>query len=132
MQAPQIKPISYLKANTAEALCTVTAIGDPLYITQNGEARVVAKDIHTYEKTPETLALLKILATGESEVMKGETVPAGEAREPIGELVPQAQRFPGAHAAVSNPINFDRHLARAEHYRELRVSAFNEWETAVA
>jgi putative transposase len=35
--------------------------------------------------------------------------------------VRQAQRFLGAHAAVSNLV---RHLVRAQHYRDLRVSAF--------
>jgi putative transposase len=46
--------------------------------------------------------------------------------------VKQAQRFLGAHAAVSNLFNLGRHLVRAEHYRDLRVSAFNEWSRAVA
>ena len=45
--------------------------------------------------------------------------------------VNQAQRFLGAHAAVSNLFNLGRHLVRAEHYRNLRVSAFNEWSRAV-
>jgi putative transposase len=46
--------------------------------------------------------------------------------------VGQAQKFLGAHAAVSNLFNLGRHLVRAEHYRNLRVSAFNEWSRAVA
>jgi putative transposase len=46
--------------------------------------------------------------------------------------VGQAQRFLGAHAAVSNLFNLGRHLVRAEHYRNLRVSAFTEWSRAVA
>ena len=44
----------------------------------------------------------------------------------------QAQRFVTAHAAVSNLFNLGRHLVRAQHYRDLRVSAFTEWERAVA
>jgi putative transposase len=44
----------------------------------------------------------------------------------------QAQRFLRAHAAVSNLFNLGRQLIRAEHYRDLRVSAFNEWSRAVA
>ena len=44
----------------------------------------------------------------------------------------QAQRFVSAHAAVSNLFNLGRHLVRAEHYRNLRVSAFTEWSMAVA
>jgi len=46
--------------------------------------------------------------------------------------VRQAQRFLGAHAAVSNLFNLGRHLVRTEHYRNLRISAFNEWSKAVA
>ena len=44
----------------------------------------------------------------------------------------QAQRFLGVHAAVSNLFNLGRHLVRAQHYRDLRVSAFGEWSSAIA
>ena len=44
----------------------------------------------------------------------------------------QAQRFVTAHAAVSNLFNLGRHLVGSQHYRELRVSAFNEWSRVVA
>ena len=44
----------------------------------------------------------------------------------------QAQRFLRAHAAVSNLFNLGRHLVRAEHYRNLRESAFADWSRAVA
>ena len=44
----------------------------------------------------------------------------------------QAQRFLGAHAAVSNLFNLGRHLIGAQHYRDLRISAFKEWGRAVA
>ena len=41
--------------------------------------------------------------------------------------VRQAQRFLGAHAAVSNLFNLGRHKVGAQHYRDSRVSAFGEW-----
>ena len=44
----------------------------------------------------------------------------------------QAQRFVTAHAAVQNLFNLGRHLVRAQHYRDLRIGAFNEWNRAVA
>jgi putative transposase len=44
----------------------------------------------------------------------------------------QAQRFLGAHAAVSNLFNLSRHKIGAQHYRDLRISAFDEWSRAVA
>ncbi len=72
--AKQIKPISYLKAQTADAVRTVTETGEPLLITQNGEAKIVVQDIHSYEQTQEALALLKLLALGEAEIERGETL----------------------------------------------------------
>ena len=46
--------------------------------------------------------------------------------------VKQAQRFLGTHAAVSNLFNLGRYLVRAQHCRDLRISAFGEWNRAVA
>lgn len=43
----------------------------------------------------------------------------------------QAQRFLCTHAAVSNLFNLGRHLVGAQHYRNLRISAFTEWSAAV-
>jgi prevent-host-death family protein len=87
--ANQIKPISYLKASTADAVRMVTETGEPLFITQNGEAKIVVQDIRSYEETQETLALLKILALGEAEANRGETVPALEAIEKLRQQLQQ-------------------------------------------
>ena len=46
--------------------------------------------------------------------------------------VAQTQKFLSAHATVYNLFNLGRHLVRAQHYRDLRVSAFNDWSRAVA
>jgi putative transposase len=46
--------------------------------------------------------------------------------------VRQAQRFLVTHAAVSNLFNLGRHLIGAQHYRDLRIGAFEEWSRAVA
>jgi len=46
--------------------------------------------------------------------------------------VRQAQRFLVTHAVVSNLFNLGRHLVSANHYRDLRASAFGEWSRAVA
>ena len=40
--------------------------------------------------------------------------------------VRQAQRFVSAHAAVQNLFNLSRHLVGAQHYCDLRASAFSE------
>ena len=40
----------------------------------------------------------------------------------------QAQRFLGAHAALSNLFNLGRHLVSASNYRDLRQEAFASWK----
>ena len=61
----RIKPVSYLKAHAAEIVRTLRDQGQTMVITQNGEARAVLQDIDSFEKTHETMALLKILRTGQ-------------------------------------------------------------------
>ncbi|MFA6033418.1 MAG: type II toxin-antitoxin system Phd/YefM family antitoxin [Myxococcota bacterium] len=75
----QIKPISYLKANAARIVLDLNAGSDPLVITQNGEPRVVVQDIRSYEKGLETLALLKVLALGNSQIKERKVIPAADA-----------------------------------------------------
>jgi len=72
----QIKPISYLKAHAAEIVRNMRDQGEPLVITQNGEAKVVLQDIESYEQTQETMALLKILALGNRQIEAGNVEPA--------------------------------------------------------
>ena len=75
-RSARIKPISYVKANAAQLIRELAQGGEPLVITQNGEATAVMQDMATYEATQETLALLKILALGRRQVEEGRTVPA--------------------------------------------------------
>ena len=81
----QIKPISYLKAHAAEIVRSLPEQGQPLVITQNGEAKAVLQDITSYEQTQETLALLKILALGNRQIDEGKVQPAGEAIQRLRE-----------------------------------------------
>ena len=74
----QIKPISYLKAHAAEIVRNLGQRGEPLFITQNGEAKVVIQDIESYEQTQETMALLKILALGARQVEEGKAQPVAD------------------------------------------------------
>jgi prevent-host-death family protein len=75
----QIKPISYLKAHAAEIIRHLGNQGEPLIITQNGEAKVVLQDIKMYEQTQETMALLKILALGNRQIETGKVISAADA-----------------------------------------------------
>ena len=83
----QIKPISYLKANAAEVLKELAAQRQPMVITQNGEAKAVIQDVASYEETQETLALLKILALGNSQVAQGKVKPLADVIKALRERV---------------------------------------------
>ena len=74
----RIKPISYLKAHAAEIVRTLGDRGEPLIITQNGEAKVVIQDIDSYEQMQETVALLKILTLGNRQIEAGQVQPAAD------------------------------------------------------
>ena len=76
MKPARVKPISYVKANAANLIRELKEIGEPLVITQNGEATAVMQDVASYEATQETLALLKILALGRRQIEEGKTVAA--------------------------------------------------------
>lgn len=74
----QVKPITYLKSHAAEIVKTLPESGEPLLITQNGEAKLVVMDVKTYEEQAETLALLKLLALGNKEIEAGQFRPASD------------------------------------------------------
>lgn len=62
-----IKPISFVKANTTEVLSTVNRTKRPLYITQNGVAKAVLLDTDSFENMKNALSLMKLLTIGENE-----------------------------------------------------------------
>lgn len=66
-----VKPISYLKTHASEVVRNVSENQKTLIITHNGEAKVILQDIKVYEKTQESIALLKILALSGKELKKG-------------------------------------------------------------
>ena len=70
-----IKPISYLKAHASEVIREISRNKETMIITHNGEAKVVVQDIHIYEQTQESLALLKILAQSSANISKGKYKP---------------------------------------------------------
>jgi len=66
-----VKPISYLKQNTAEAIREVNDNNSALIITQNGEAKAVIVDITEYEQDQESLAMLKMIAQSKEAYAQG-------------------------------------------------------------
>jgi prevent-host-death family protein len=82
----QIKPISYLKAHAAEIVRNMGERQEHLVITQNGEAKVVLQDIHSFEQAQETMALLKILALENRQIEEGKVEPAAAAIKRLRKL----------------------------------------------
>jgi prevent-host-death family protein len=95
----QIKPISYIKSHAAEILDRLTEEKEPIIITQNGEARAVLIDVHSYEQSQETLALLHILAIGEKQVQTGENYPLADVADKLrSRLANRAEKGRGTSA----------------------------------
>jgi putative transposase len=105
--------------------------------SHRGELRKIVTDkLRSYgvahrELMPETIHSTKLYENNRAE-QSHETTRVRERGMRKFKSVRQAQRFLGAHAAVSNQFNLGRHLVSANHYRNLRISAFSEWSRAVA
>jgi prevent-host-death family protein len=69
-----IKPISYLKAKTAEVINSVNENHKTIIITQNGEAKAVVQDIKTYENLQNSLNILKLIVQSENDIENNNTI----------------------------------------------------------
>jgi len=74
-----IRPITYLKNNTADLIREVSDNGRTVLITQNGEAKAVVMDVAIFDRWKATLAMLKILAHSEAQIGAGKVVSQKEA-----------------------------------------------------
>ena len=63
-----VRPITYMKTNSAELLREVQDHRRPVYITQNGEARAVLQDLREFQKQRKLLMLLRVVALGEQDI----------------------------------------------------------------
>jgi len=82
-----IKPISYLKSRSADLISQINETHRPVIITQNGEPRAVIQDAESYEKTINSLNLMKILAHSEKAVQKGDTIKQEDLFKQINETL---------------------------------------------
>ena len=69
-----IKPISYLRAKTADVISSVNENKRAVIITQNGEAKAVVQDIKSYENLQNSLNLLKLIVQSESDIENSNTI----------------------------------------------------------
>ena len=74
-----IRPITYLKNNTADLIREVSDNGRTVLITQNGEAKAVVMDVEVYDRWKTAMAMLKMLAQSEAEFEAGKVVSQREA-----------------------------------------------------
>ena len=91
-----VKPISYFKAHASEIIRQIFGKNKTMIITQNGEPKAVVQDIHLYEQTQESLAMLKILAMSsvfrqDDEVHKGKSRPTKDSFGAIRERIMEDQ-----------------------------------------
>jgi prevent-host-death family protein len=75
----RVKPLSHLKAHAPEIIRGLAEGQEPVVITVHGEAKAVLQDVTRYEETQETLALLKVLALTNTQVVAGKVRPAADA-----------------------------------------------------
>ena len=73
-----IKPISYLKAKTANVINSVNENRQPIIITQNGEAKAIIQDIKSYESMRNSLSLLKLIIQSGEDIQNGNTIAQDE------------------------------------------------------
>jgi len=63
-----IKPISFIKSNTAKIMKQIEEKNNPVIITQNGKAKAVLMDVKQYQNIIDTFNLLKILSIGINDI----------------------------------------------------------------
>ena len=75
-----IKSISYLKSHAAQISEDLERNGNPFFITQNGDARMVIESVKQYQEKQSLIAALKIVALGEKDRVQGKGISAADSR----------------------------------------------------
>jgi len=82
-----IKPISWLKNNAKQLVESVAETGNPMVITQNGEAKAVVMSVWEYDQMQESLALLRLLADSSADVDAGKLRDSDEVFADINKMI---------------------------------------------
>jgi prevent-host-death family protein len=82
-----IKPISYVKAHTAEMLKQVEDGRNPIIITQNGKAKAVLIDVDSYQKLINSINLMKLISIGEKDFQKKQFITDNELEQEINRIL---------------------------------------------
>lgn len=84
-----IKPITYLKSRTADALKQINETHRPIIITQNGEPRAVLQDPESYENMRNAIGLLKLISQGEEDIRNKKTKSQNDVFKNIAKAIKQ-------------------------------------------
>jgi len=84
-----IKPITYLKSRTADALKQINETHRPIIITQNGEPRAVLQDPESYENMRNAIGLLKLISQGEEDIRNKKTKSQNDVFKKIAKAIKQ-------------------------------------------
>lgn len=82
-----IKPVTYLKSQTAEILKQVNETHRPIVITQNGEPKAVLQDPESYENMRNAIGILKLISQGEEDIRNGNSIPQEDVFSGLEKLV---------------------------------------------
>ena len=86
---PNIKPVSDLR-NYTEVLRDI-AVGEPVFLTKNGEGDLVVMDMETYERREKMLKLREELLAVEEDKLMGRTgCTLDELDEYLGQIIDEA------------------------------------------
>jgi PHD/YefM family antitoxin component YafN of YafNO toxin-antitoxin module len=66
-----VKPISYIRTNSAQMLDYINHHKNPVIVTQHGEAKGVFLDIESYQNMINALSLMKLLQFSEKSIREG-------------------------------------------------------------
>ncbi|PMS37473.1 prevent-host-death family protein [Trinickia symbiotica] len=86
MRLENIKPITYLRAEAAQIVRDLEESGQPMVITQNGEAKLVIQDVRSYQALQDKFEMLKLLALAEQHHRAGEHGDISELFEQLDKL----------------------------------------------
>lgn len=90
-----IKPISWLKNNAKQMVESVAETGNPMVITQNGEAKAVVMNVREYDQMQQSLALLRILADSSADVEAGRLRDSDEVFADIRQMIAEKRNERG-------------------------------------
>lgn len=86
-----IRPVSFVKTNAAEMLRQINETGNPIVITQNGEARGVLVDPESYQQMRDALGMMKLIEQGEHDIRAGKREKHDELMARLSERIDQPE-----------------------------------------